>query len=147
MTLRSVVTATLVAGLFAGCASSAPQPDAGADAPRHPSIAADASPVPAFTGGGEGWSIEIASTGKGNHDATLTVAGRSSAGTLRYLGQPAGAPSSLTVLNGELGTQPTIVEIKREPCRNAEGVDTSASVQVTVEGQPQRRGCGFLAVY
>lgn len=151
MTLRSVVTATLVAGLFAGCASSAPQADADADAdadaPRHPSIAADASPVPAFTGGGEGWSIEIASTGKGNHDATLTVAGRSSAGTLRYLGQPAGAPSSLTVLNGELGTQPTIVEIKREPCRNAEGVDTSASVQVTVEGQPQRRGCGFLAVY
>lgn len=145
MTLRSVVTATLLAGLFAGCASSTPQPDPGADAPRHPSIAADASPVPAFTGGG--WSIEIASTGEGNHDATLTVAGRSSAGTLRYLGQPAGAPSSLTVLNGALGEQPTIVEIKREPCRNAEGVDTSASVQVTVEGQPQRRGCGFLAVY
>ncbi|WP_251478202.1 hypothetical protein [Stenotrophomonas lactitubi] len=147
MTLRSVVTATLLAGLFAGCASSAPQADVGADAPRHPSIAADASPVPAFTGGGGGWSIEIASTGKGNHDATLTIAGRNSAGTLRYLGQPAGAPSSLTVLNGELGKQPTIVEIKREPCRNAEGVDTSASVQVTVEGQPQRRGCGFLAVY
>ncbi|MEG0185200.1 MAG: hypothetical protein RR704_17325 [Stenotrophomonas sp.] len=147
MALRCVVTAALAAGLFAGCASSAPHHDAGADAPRHPSIAADASPVPAFTGGGAGWSIEIASTGKGNHDATLVVDGRSSAGTLRYLGQPAGAPGSLTVLNGELGKQPAIIEIKREPCRNAEGVDTSASVQVTVEGRPQRRGCGFLAVY
>jgi len=147
MALRCVVTSTLLAGLLAGCASSTPQTDPGADAPRHPSIAADTSPVPAFTGGGAGWSIEITSTGKGNHDATLTVAGRSSAGTLHYLGQPAGAPRSLTVLNGELGKRPTIVEIKRVPCRNAEGVDTSASVQVTVEGQPQRRGCGFLAVY
>lgn len=147
MSVRSVVTATLVAGMFAGCANSAAKPEAAADAPRHRSIAADLSPVPAFTGGGGGWSIEIASTGNGNHDATLTVDGHSSAGVLRYRGQPAGAPSSLTVLNGELGARPTIVEIKREPCRNAEGVDTSASVQITMEGQPQRQGCGFLAVY
>lgn len=149
MSLRSVATATLLVALSSGCASTTANTaaEAGADAPRHAAIAADASPVPAFTGGGAGWTLEIASTGKGNHDATLDVAGHRSTGTLRYLGQPAGAPNSLTVLNGELDRQPVIVEIKRESCRNAEGVDTLASVQLTMEGQPQRRGCGFVAVY
>lgn len=146
MSLRPVVAATLVA-MLAGCASTAPHAERSGDEARHPSFAADLSPVPAFTGGGADWSIEIASTGKGNHDASVTVGGRTSKGTLRYLGQPADAPSSLTVLNGELDRQPTIVEIKRESCRNAEGVDTLASVQVTMQGQPQRRGCGHLAVY
>lgn len=145
MTVRPVVAAVLLAALLAGCTSTASQ--TAADAPRHPSIAADLSPVPAFTGGGAGWGIEIASTGKGNHDASLSADGRTHKGTLRYLGQPADAPSSLIVLNGELGRQPAVVEIKRESCRTAEGVDTLASVQVTMEGQPQRRGCGHLAVY
>ncbi|KPG86855.1 hypothetical protein AN993_05620 [Stenotrophomonas maltophilia] len=145
MIFRPVVATALLAGLLAGCASTASQTSA--DAPRHPSIAADLSPVPAFTGGGTGWSIEIASTGKGNHDASLSADGRTYRGVLRYLGQPADAPGSLIVLNGELGKQPAIVEIKHESCRNTEGVDTLASVQVTMEGQPQRRGCGHLAVY
>lgn len=145
MTIRPVVAAALLAGMLAGCSSTSSQ--TAADAPRHPSVAADLSPVPAFTGGGAGWSIEIASTGQGNHDASLSADGRTHKGTLRYPGQPADAPSSLIVLNGELGQQPAIVEIKRESCRTAEGVDTLASVQVTMEGQPQRRGCGHLAVY
>ncbi|RRU74352.1 hypothetical protein [Stenotrophomonas maltophilia] len=145
MTVRPVVAAALLAGMLAGCASTSSQ--TAADAPRHPSVAADLSLVPAFSGGGAGWSIEIASTGQGNHDASLSADGRTHKGTLRYLGQPADAPSSLIVLNGELGQQPAIVEIKRESCRNAEGVETLASVQVTMEGQPQRRGCGHLAVY
>ncbi|PZS90553.1 MULTISPECIES: hypothetical protein [Stenotrophomonas] len=140
----ALAAAGVLAGLLAGCTTPA-QPLA--DEPRHPSIAADLSPVPAFTGGGEGWSIEIASTGKGDHDASLNADGRTWKGALRYRGQPADAPSSLIVLNGELGKQPAIVEIKREPCRSAEGMDTQASVQVTMEGQPQRRGCGHLAVY
>ncbi len=145
MTVHPVVATALLAGLLAGCASTASQ--TAGDAPRHPSIAADLSPVPAFTGGGAGWRIEIASTGQGNHEATLSTDGVTRKGTLRYLGQPADAPASLIVLNGELGNQPAIVEIKRESCRNADGVDTQASVQVTMEGQPQRRGCGHLAVY
>ncbi|MBA0282202.1 hypothetical protein D7Y44_10835 [Stenotrophomonas maltophilia] len=146
MIMRPIAFAAagVLAGLLAGCTTPA-QPMA--DEPRHPSIAADLSPVPAFTGGGAGWSIEIASTGKGNHDASLNADGGTWKGVLRYRGQPADAPSSLIVLNGELGKQPAIVEIKRESCRNAEGVDTLASVQVTMEGQPQRRGCGHLAVY
>lgn len=145
MPLRPIVSTALLAGLLLGCTSTALQSTGGA--PRHPSIAASMSPVPAFTGGGAGWRIEITSTGQGNHDASLSAEGRTHKGTLRYLGQPADAPSSLIVLNGELGRQPAIVEIKRESCRNAEGVDTLASVQVTMEGQPQRRGCGHLAVY
>ncbi|MGF6418158.1 hypothetical protein ABH900_001637 [Stenotrophomonas sp. AN71] len=144
MIMRPVVAATLLAGVLAGCTTPAKP---AADEPRHPTLAADLSPVPAFTGGGAGWRIEITSTGKGNHDASLSVDGRTRKGVLRYLGQPADAPSSLTVLSGELGGQPAIVEIKRESCRNVEGVDTRASVQVTLEGQPQRRGCGHLAVY
>ncbi|WP_295557995.1 hypothetical protein [uncultured Stenotrophomonas sp.] len=145
MIFRPVVATALLAGLLAGCASTASRTSA--DAPRHPSIAADLSPVPAFAGGGAGWRIEIASTGKGNHDASLSADGRTHKGVLRYLGQPADAPGSLIVLNGELDKQPTIVEIKHESCRNTEGVDTLASVQVTMEGQPQRRGCSHLAVY
>lgn len=145
MIIHPVVATALLAALLAGCASTAPQ--TAGEAPRHPSIAADLGPVPAFTGGGTGWRIEITSTGQGNHDASLSAEGRTHKGTLRYLGQPADAPSSLIVLNGELGRQPAIVEIKRESCRNAEGLDTLASVQVTMEGQPQRRGCGHLAVY
>ncbi|WP_294987395.1 hypothetical protein [uncultured Stenotrophomonas sp.] len=145
MTLHPLAIAALLAGLLAGCSSPASKTTTGAVRPA--SIAAGMSPVPAFSGGGAGWSIEIASTGAGNHDASLDTAGRSHKGTLRYLGQPADAPGSLIVLNGELGGQPAIVEIKRESCRNAEGIDTRASVQVTMEGQPQRRGCGHLAVY
>lgn len=145
MTVHPLAIAALLAGLLAGC--STPSSKTTADESRPPSIAAGMSPVPAFTGGGAGWRIEIASTGKGNHDASLNADGRTQTGTLRYLGQPADAPSTLVVLNGELDRQPTIVEIKRESCRDANGVDTRASVQVTVEGQPQRRGCGHLAVY
>lgn len=69
----ALAAAGVLAGLLAGCTTPA-QPLA--DEPRHPSIAADLSPVPAFTGGGAGWSIEIASTGKGNHDASLNADGR-----------------------------------------------------------------------
>lgn len=145
MTVRPALSAALLAGLLAGCATPARPP--AADLPHPASIAADLSPVPAFTGGGAGWRIEITSTGKGNHSARLNADGRTQTGTVRYLGQPADAPSTLIVLNGELGSQPAIVEIKRESCRDADGVDTRASVQVTVEGQPQRRGCGHLAVY
>ncbi|HIE1099910.1 MULTISPECIES: hypothetical protein [Stenotrophomonas] len=145
MTVRPLAIAALLAGLLAGCTTPASKTTA--DESRPPAIAAGMSPVPAFTGGGAGWRIEIASTGKGNHDASLSADGRTHTGTLRYLGQPADAPSTLIVLNGELGKQPAVVEIKRESCRNAEGVDTLASVQVTMEGQPQRRGCGHLAVY
>jgi hypothetical protein len=145
MTVRPLAIAALLAGLLAGCTTPASKTTA--DESRPPSVAAGMSPVPAFTGGGAGWRIEIASTGKGNHDASLSADGRTHTGTLRYLGQPADAPSTLIVLNGELGKQPAVVEIKRESCRNAEGVDTLASVQVTMEGQPQRRGCGHLAVY
>ncbi|MGG2099804.1 hypothetical protein [Stenotrophomonas sp. NRRL B-14846] len=145
MTMRPIAVAVLLTGLLAGCAT--PAAKTVADESRHPSIAAGVSPVPAFSGGGAGWRIEITSTGQGNHDASLSAEGRTHKGTLRYPGQPADAPSSLIVLNGELGRQPAIVEIKRESCRNAEGVDTMASVHVTMEGQPQRRGCGHLAVY
>lgn len=144
MITRPLLAAMLLAGVLAGCSTPS---QTSADEPHPPTLGAGLSPVPAFTGGGAGWRIEIASTGKGNHDASLSADGRTHTGMLRYLGQPADAPSTLIVLNGELGRQPAIVEIKREPCRNAEGVDTQASVQVTMEGQPQRRGCGHLAVY
>ncbi|WP_232463089.1 hypothetical protein [Stenotrophomonas sp. WZN-1] len=112
---------------------------------RHPSVAAGMSPVPAFTGGGAGWSIEIASTGQGNHDASLSADGRIPKGTLRDPGQPADAPGPLIVLNGELGRQSAIVEIKRKSCRNAEGVDTLASVQVTMANE-RSFSCGSRLV-
>lgn len=114
------------------------------------------SPVPAFKGGGAHWSIDITSTGKGAHDASLVWDSGSQRSDFKlfYKGQPADAPSTLIVLSGEMRVrdsfQPVIVEIKREPCRNDAGDNFMHSVQVTAEGlEPgtsQMRGCGHLAM-
>ena len=150
--VRSLVPLILTT-VMAGCATQA---ISGVDAQQEnvsrPSIPGQgASPVPAFVGGGKDWTINIRSTGQGNHDIELVREGTRMKGTLLYRGQPADAPSSLSVLLGEVksGDKPhaIIVEIARQSCVNQRGLDTGASVHITLEGQPQLRGCGHLAVY
>jgi hypothetical protein len=111
------------------------------------------SPVPAFKGFGEHWGIEIQATGERSHKVELTWGSGSekASGTVDYKGQAADAPDSLIVLSGELatkqGAKPMVVEISRKDCTDDGDGAHRHSVQVTVDGLPQMRGCGDLAMY
>ena len=153
--VRSLVPLILIT-VVAGCATQArPGVDARPEGVPEKSLPGTsgrvASPVPAFMGGGKDWTINIKSTGQGNHDVELVREGERMEGTLLYRGQPADAPSSLSVLLGEVQSggksHAIIVEILRQSCVDERGVDTRTSVYITLEGQPQLRGCGHLAVY
>ncbi|WP_137863990.1 MULTISPECIES: hypothetical protein [unclassified Sphingomonas] len=151
--MRMMIAVTMLA--LAGCTQSEP-PETATPGPMPHARGDQLSPVPAFKGGGEHWSIDITSTGRGAHDTSLVWADGSqrSAFKLFYKGQPADAPSTLIVLSGEMrargALQPVIVEIKRESCRNGAGDSFMHSVSVTAEGlEPgisPLRGCGHLAM-
>ncbi|SDZ31621.1 hypothetical protein SAMN04487939_13915 [Lysobacter sp. yr284] len=141
-------------------ADAGAQPGAASDpaAPPSAKIGADQvgklSPVPAFKGFGEHWSIDIQSTGEMNHKVDLTWGSGSekASGTARYNGQPADAPSTLIVLSGELntkaGAKPMIVEISNKECIDDGDNKHMHSVTVHVEGMDRfDGGCGDLAVY
>ncbi|MBA4490215.1 hypothetical protein [Paracoccus sp. S1E-3] len=109
------------------------------------------SPVAAFTGGGKDWTIKIQSTGKASHAVQMTIPGNSQqwVGTLDYKGQPADAPSDLTVLSGRVMATPAMlpatVEIKPGNCSTGGQTGTS-SVSVYLEGEKPLRGCGSMAM-
>ncbi|MDF2382333.1 hypothetical protein JMG10_12695 [Nostoc ellipsosporum NOK] len=147
--MRAMIAMTMLA--LAGCTQST-----STSGPPPELRGGQMSPVPAFNGGGEGWSIDITSTGGGAHDASLVWASGSQHNDFKlfYRGQPADAPSTLIVLSGEMraggALRPVIVEIKREPCRDDAGASFMHSVSVTAEGvvpgTSQMRGCGHLAM-
>ncbi|SDX85689.1 hypothetical protein [Lysobacter enzymogenes] len=141
-------------------AATAPQPAVAADGPGPASakIGADqvgkVSPVPAFKGFGEHWSIDIQATGEMNHKIDLTWGSGSekASGTARYNGQPADAPNTLIVLSGELqtksGAKPMTIEISKKECIDDGDNKHMHSVDVSVEGMDKLTGgCGDLAVY
>ena len=141
-------------------AATAPQPAVAADGPGPASakIGADqvgkVSPVPAFKGFGEHWSIDIQATGEMNHKVDLTWGSGSekASGSARYNGQPADAPNTLIVLSGELQTQagakPMTIEISKKECIDDGDNKHMHSVDVSVEGMDKLTGgCGDLAVY
>ncbi|MEH6420506.1 hypothetical protein [Pseudomonas sp. CGJS7] len=111
------------------------------------------SPVPAFKGFGEHWSIDIHATGEMNHKVELTWGSGSekASGSARYNGQPADAPSTLIVLSGELntaaGAKPMTVEISQKECTDDGDNKHMQSVDVHVDGMDKMSGCGDLAVY
>ncbi|MBN8810787.1 MULTISPECIES: hypothetical protein [unclassified Sphingomonas] len=147
--MRAMIAMTMLA--LAGCTQST-----STSGPAPEVRGGGLSPVPAFNGGGEGWSIDITSTGGGAHDASLVWASGSQRSDFKlfYRGQPADAPSTLIVLSGEMraggALRPVIVEIKREPCKDDAGASFLHSVSVTAEGvvpgTSQMRGCGHLAM-
>lgn len=121
-------------------------------------IAADqvgkVSPVPAFKGFGEHWSVDIQASGDDfDHTVALTWGSGSynATGHARYKGRPAGAPSSPIVLSGELataqGAKPMTIEISRKDCTDDGDRPHQHSVRVLVEGMDPMQGCGDLAVY
>lgn len=111
------------------------------------------SPVPAFKGFGEHWSVDIQSTGEMNHKVELTWGSGSekASGSARYNGQPADAPSTLIVLSGELntpqGAKPMTVEIVRKECTDDGDIKHLQAVNVHVDGMDTFKGCGDLAMY
>ena len=162
----SRLSAALLCAVLAACAGTAPAPAEPAAAPdtaapaQRPAgkIGADQvgklSPVPAFKGFGEHWSIDIQASGQLDHTVDLTWGSGSykAKGHARYDGQPADASSSLIVLSGELdtaqGAKPMTIEISRKDCTDDGDGRHQHSVSVHVEGMdPPLQGCGDLAVY
>lgn len=162
----SYLSAAVLSAALAGCAATTPAPAEPAVAPdrlapaERPAgkIGADqvgkVSPVPAFKGFGEHWSIDIQASGDMQHTVALTwgSGSYSAKGQARYNGQPADAPSSLIVLSGALdtaqGPKPMIIEISRKDCTDDGDGAHQHSVSVRVEGMdPPLQGCGDLAVY
>ncbi|MBT2750153.1 MULTISPECIES: hypothetical protein [unclassified Lysobacter] len=140
-------------------AARVPEPTAGAGAGERPmgKIGADqvgkVSPVPAFKGFGEHWSIEIQATGEMNHKVDLTWGSGSekASGSARYNGRPADAPGTPIVLSGELtgkdGAKPMTIEISRQDCTDDGDTKHLQSVSVHVDGMDTFKGCGDLAMY
>lgn len=136
-----------------------PEPAVGPDGPPMAAkIGADqvgkVSPVPAFKGFGEHWSIDIQATGEMNHKVELTwgSGGEKASGNARYIGQRADAPDMPIVLSGELttkgGAKPMTIEIRKQECIDDGDNKHMHSVEVTVEGMDKLSGgCGDLAVY
>lgn len=149
------------AGKSAAAVEPAPVETSPADpSPAEPArgkIAADqvgkVSPVPAFKGFGEHWSIDLQASGGMDHSVALIWGSGSyrASGHALYRGQPADAPSSLIVLSGELrteqGAKPMTIEIQRQDCTDDGDRPHQHSVQVSVQGMDPMRGCGDLAVY
>lgn len=142
----------------AAATPAAPEPAVGPDGPAAAKIGADqvgkVSPVPAFKGFAEHWSIDIQATGEMNHKVELTWGSGSqkASGSARYNGQPADAPSTLIVLSGELdtkdGAKPMTIEISKRECTDDGDNKHMHSVDVTVEGMDKfSGGCGDLAMY
>lgn len=121
-------------------------------------IAADqvgkVSPVPAFKGFGEHWSVDIQASGDDfDHTVALTWGSGSynATGHARYQKPTAGAPNSPIVLSGDLataqGAKPMTIEISRQDCTDDGDRPHQHSVRVRVEGMEPMQGCGDLAMY
>ena len=107
------------------------------------------SPVPFFRGGDAAWHIEIQSVGDLRHDVTLHQGAASMRGTLTYRALPGTGENGPFDLDGALyapqGDAPMHVHLVHDACLD----DTGAhgwKVQVYVDGQAPRDGCGDIAL-
>lgn len=107
------------------------------------------SPIPFFRGGDAQWHIEIQSVGDLRHDVTLHQGPASMRGTLRYRPIPGTDENGPFDLDGALyapqGDAPMHVHLVREACLDDAGAH-SWKIQVYVDGQAPRDGCGDLAM-
>ncbi|MFD1883131.1 hypothetical protein [Paracoccus pacificus] len=112
----------------------------------------EVSAIPAFTGGGNNWSLNFNATGKDKYSATMTLPGSSQqwVGMLNGKSQPADASSGTTVLSGEMRATPAVlpvtVEITRGECSTGNRPG-NARVSLYAEGEAPLRGCGSVATY
>lgn len=107
------------------------------------------SPIPFFRGGTAQWHLEIQSVGDLRHDATLRQGRSSMRGTLTYRAIPGTGDNGPFDLDGALyapqGDAPMHVHLVHEACLD----DTGAhgwKIQVFVDGQAPRDGCGDIAL-
>ncbi|HSR64848.1 MAG TPA: hypothetical protein VLM17_04495 [Xanthomonadaceae bacterium] len=103
------------------------------------------SPIPAFHGGDRHWRIEIQSVGDLRHDVTLRQGRARMPGTLTYRPLPGIGEDGPFDLDGALyapqGDAPMHVHLEHASCLDAAGAH-AWKVQVYVEGQAPRDGCG-----
>lgn len=107
------------------------------------------SPIPFFRGGDAVWHIEIQSVGDLRHDVTLRQGAASMRGTLTYRAIPDTGDNGPFDLDGALyapqGDAPMHVHLVHDACLD----DTGAhgwKIQVYVDGQAPRDGCGDIAL-
>ncbi|NUS38380.1 MAG: hypothetical protein HOQ02_05085 [Lysobacter sp.] len=107
------------------------------------------SPIPAFRGGDARWRMEIQSVGDLRHDVTLRQGRARLQGTLTYRPVPGVGESGPFDLDGTLymprGDAAMHVHLERDPCLDARGAH-AWKVQVFVDGQAPRAGCGDIAM-
>lgn len=111
------------------------------------------SPIPAFRGVGKDWMVEISALDATQHSVVIhwTRTNETAGGTATYRGAldtPRGKPLALT---GMVQTGPDrrllAVEIVTAPCKGADGVEHPQRITITIEGRPDLKGCGDLAMY
>ena len=164
------VSVAIVAMLLAGACAPAAKPapsggpqaiDARADDALPPPVAKgkrappqpgeQVSPVIAFRGHAEHWSIHIESAGGYAHDVDFTWGAGSehATGRLQYQPQPgavAGAPILLAgTLDGGAGGRAMRVEITPAGCTDDGDEVFTHTVRVIVDGMAPMSGCGDLA--
>lgn len=132
-------------------ANAAPAPPVAMGKRAPPQPGEQVSPVIAFRGHAEHWSIRIENAGGYAHDVDFTwgMGSQHASGSLQYQAQPgavAGAPILLEgSLDSEAGRRTMRVEITPAACTDDADRVYPHSVRVTVEGMAQMLGCGELA--
>jgi len=106
------------------------------------------SPVPAFQGGGEDWSIEIQAIGGMRHSVRLSTGDDVQTGTAVY--QPATDKLQILLTGTLYATQndrALRITLTRGECRDAAGRAHRHRVRIDVAGATSLQGCGDLAMY
>ena len=107
------------------------------------------SPIPSFRGGDAQWRIEIQSVGDMRHDVTLHQGRASMHGTLTYRPIPGTGENGPFDLDGALyapqGDAPMHVHLLHDACLDDAGAH-GWKIQVYVDGQAPRDGCGDIAL-
>ena len=106
------------------------------------------SPVPAFQGGGEDWSIEIQAIGGMRHSVRLSTGDDVQTGTAVY--QPATDKLQILLTGTLYATQndrALRITLTRGECRDAAGRAHRHRARIDVAGATSLQGCGDLAMY
>ena len=130
--------------------AKAPPPAAGAPGvAARSAVAGSISPIPSFRGGDGHWQVEIQSVGDLRHDVTLRQGRARMQGRLVYRPVPGIGDDGPFDLDGALylpgGDEVMHVHLERASCLDDTGAH-AWKVQVYVDGQAPRDGCGDIAM-
>lgn len=107
------------------------------------------SPIPFFRGGDAQWRIDIQSVGDLRHDVSLHQGAASMRGMLTYRALPGTGDNGPFDLDGALyapqGDAVMHVHLARDACLDEAGAH-GWKIQVYVDGQAPRAGCGDLTL-